>query len=525
MDGKTRAVVIGSGPGGLTAALALARAGLEVQVFERHRLPGGSTRSISLEGHRFSPGVHYIGELGEGGATRRIYEGLGVSEWLSFIQLNPEGYSRVRIGDEGFDIPAGRAALRERLSEYFPREAKGIRRYLDAVDTVAGLIRGRRRGLGDVAAAAIAACGDTAAGFVCRYVDDPLLRAVLTLQAGDHGLGPARVPAALHAALVDHYLDGGGYPAGGGGSIAGAYLRALRRAGAEVHLGTPVRRVLVRGGRAVGVALDGGIEVPAELVISNADPAITWGQLVPGEHIDSATRRRLSRTRSSASVLSLLFAIDADPRELGMDSGNTWYSASADIDAIYRFAEGERLGDGPLPGLFLTATSLKDPSCPRPAGTHSLEAFCFVPRAPWRDRPQGDRPRDYTALKDRLSERMFSVIERLYPGLSRSVIFRDLGTPLADEHSVSAPHSAICDAEEAPRSLGPFGHPVRTHLPGLYLCGASTLAPGVLGATLSGLEAAGQALGCPREALLTAGGPPLRLAPSSEHRPTLEAVS
>jgi phytoene dehydrogenase-like protein len=114
------AIVIGSGSGGLTAALALARAGRRVAVFEQHELPGGYSQSFTIGGFSYSPGIHYIGQLGPGGGVRRIYEGLGVANDLEFFELDPDGYDRAVVGDERFDIPKGRASFAERLRARFP---------------------------------------------------------------------------------------------------------------------------------------------------------------------------------------------------------------------------------------------------------------------------------------------------------------------------------------------------------------------------------------------------------------------
>ncbi|PIV99973.1 MAG: NAD(P)/FAD-dependent oxidoreductase, partial [Deltaproteobacteria bacterium CG17_big_fil_post_rev_8_21_14_2_50_63_7] len=84
-------IVIGSGGGGLAAAVGCANGGKKVLVLEQHNIPGGWCQSFVLEGYRYSPGVHYIGELGKGQSMRRVFEGLGVSRDLEFCQLNEDG--------------------------------------------------------------------------------------------------------------------------------------------------------------------------------------------------------------------------------------------------------------------------------------------------------------------------------------------------------------------------------------------------------------------------------------------------
>jgi all-trans-retinol 13,14-reductase len=511
-------IVIGSGSGGLTAALALARAGRRVVVLEQHTLAGGYSQSFVLGGFRFSPGVHYVGELQPGGSLRRIWEGLGVARDMEFFELDRDGYDRTFIGRERFDIPAGADNFRRRLHERFPREVRGIDRYFRIVTAIGAELGrlGELRGLLDVVRVAPHVPNLLAWGLrpLDRFLDsctgDPLLRAILSIQAGDHGMAPARAPLALHAGLQTYYFEGACYPRGGGHHIPDTLVSHLRAHGGTLALGCAARRILVDQGRVVGVALEDGRELRADVVVSNADPGVTWGCLVPDAHRPSRLRRRLARQRWSPSVASLFFATDMDLRAAGMDSGNVWYSATARINACYRFAQRRDLARAQeIPGLFVNATTLKDPTMRRD-GRHTVEAMALVSFDAfrrWAGQPRGERGPAYAALKAHLSERILHAVDSFLPGIRDRVVFQALGTPLTNRFFLRATRGGIYGTEKTLGNLGPFAYSLKTALPGLFQCGASTLSPGIHGVTCSGLAAAASVLECrPQELLGPADG-------------------
>ncbi|MEK7441079.1 MAG: NAD(P)/FAD-dependent oxidoreductase, partial [Chloroflexota bacterium] len=355
-------IVIGSGAGGLAAALPLAQAGMKVLVCEQHEVPGGWTHSFTLQGYRFSPGVHYIGGVQEGGQMRRIYEGLGVSQDLAFCELNPNGYDHIFIGKDRFDFPKGKENLAAYLKERFPHEAKGIDGYLRAVSQLMESVNS----LGRVnnPQQAVQAVGH--AGSVLRWalrsgqdlidhhITDPTLKGIFAGQSGDHGLPPSQVSAFVHAGITDHYFDGGYYPMGGGFAIPRAFVRALKRAGGELRLNTSVEKILVEGKRVLGVRLADGGEIRARIVISNADPEVTFGKLIGREHLGDTLRRKLDGAKYSVSALSLFFATDMDLRAAGLDSGNYWFYDHADVDGIYKLGLTDHALTAETPaGMFL----------------------------------------------------------------------------------------------------------------------------------------------------------------------------
>lgn len=172
-------------------------------VLEQHDRPGGWTHSFTLNGYRFSPGVHYIGDLQEGGGLRRIYDGLDVSQDLTFIELNPDGYDHIVVGDKQVNFPKGKENLIERLKSHFPHEAKGIDGYFN---DLTNMIEGLRR-IGNLANPLQAAKGAgnvlkwmraSGADLINAHISDPVLRGVLAGQSGDHpSTGSGQAPAAV----------------------------------------------------------------------------------------------------------------------------------------------------------------------------------------------------------------------------------------------------------------------------------------------------------------------------------------
>jgi phytoene dehydrogenase-like protein len=510
-------IVIGSGSGGLAAAVAMAQSGAKVLVLEQHEVPGGWCHSFTRGGYHFSPGVHYIGQMEAGQSSARLYEGLGVADDLQFFELDSGAFEQCTVAGQRFDYCRDVGKLRERFLARFPKESKGLADYFFYLEEAYNqsplmtdvknwremlTIPYRTRYLGKYGLFSLKWMLD-------KRIRDPLAKAFLAIQAGDHGLPPRLAPFGLHCGVAGHYFNGGYYPAGGGISIPLAMSKALKKNGGEIRLKSRAEKILLEKNgskhRAIGVQLSDGTTLRAKQVFSNADPNQTYNKMVGRENLSKGLLKKLDKTRYSLPALSLFFAVDTDPRKFGMTSGNVWYMRDADFDGIYDRALSPKLYEqDEFEGLFLTALSLKDPTQYN-GREHTLEAVTFVGydifKAFENTTPE-TRSLDYDRLKAKIKRMMFNTIERAAPGLTKHIVFSEVGTPTTSQHFINATEGACYGTEKSRFQMGPFAYKNKTEIENLFFCGASTAAHGVSGAANSGIDAAAAALGCHRSELL-----------------------
>ncbi|MBI4474526.1 MAG: NAD(P)/FAD-dependent oxidoreductase [Acidobacteria bacterium] len=497
------AIVIGSGAGGLTAAVLLAlHGGKRVLVLERHYTAGGFTHVFKRPGFEWDVGVHYIGQVGDPQSeVRRIFDHIteGRLQWSGM----PYIYDRVFLGNQVFDFPSGVEHFRERMKAYFPRDRHAIDEYIATVNRCVqrmGLFFAEKsmppllsRTLGSALRLPFLRYSDRTTAETLRDItNNPELAGVLTAQWGDYGLPPSQSSFAIHATVASHYFDGGSYPIGGAASFMSSMLPAIERAGGNVLVNADVDSILVESGRAAGVRMADGVEIRAPIVISDAGAANTYNRLlsVKTSALD-AIRADMKRIPPAISHLCLYAGLEGTASQLGLNGTNLWIHASADHDAnVRRFVSDP---ESEFPVVFISFPSAKDPTFDFRFPSHSTVEVITLAPYEWFDRWEHTRWRkredDYEALKQRLQSRLLDVLYNHVPAARGHVIHTELSTPLTTRHFTNHAHGEIYGLGHTPerfrlRALGP-----RTPVRNLYLTGQDAAVCGVTGAVAGGILA------------------------------------
>jgi phytoene desaturase len=423
---KKNIVVIGSGFGGLAAAIRLAAKGHDVTLFEKRDQLGGRAYQYEINGFKFDGGPTVItapymfDEIFQAAGRHR-------EDYMTLVPLDP--FYRI------FD-PQGRPfnyyhQLEDMLAEidrFNPADKDGYRRFIDRTVSIFDAfhpytdkpflkLMDMLKIMPDVIR--LGAFQGTY-GFISRFVKDNFLRRVFSFHPLLIGGNPFDTPS-IYSLIVQFEKEYGvHYAIGGTGAIVDAFGRLLHELGVKVHLETEVAEILVNGDKVNGVRLADGTKVSADVVVSNGDVAFTYRHLIPSQYRKKYTNRRLDWLQYSMS----LFVIYFGTRRRYLDS--KLHHHNIILNERYKGLMKDIFTGRPLPddfALYLHMPTITDESI-APPGCESFYVLSLVPNL-----ASGT---DWEMMAKPYRDRVMQFLEDNY--------LPDLQANIIAEHYIDPPH-------------------------------------------------------------------------------------
>ena len=466
-----RAAVIGSGFGGLAAAIRLQVSGVQVTLFEARDKPGGRAYVYRDQGFTFDAGPTVITAPE---CLEELFEiaGRKLSDYVELLPITP--FYRL-LWDDGdrFDYVGDSAQMRAQIAARDPRDAEGYDAFVEYTKRVF------QKGYTELAATPFLRFYDmvrvapqlarlradrSVYETVKRFVRDPHLREALSFHSLLVGGNPFDTSSIY---TLIHYLErryGVWFPRGGTGALVNALVRLFEELGGQLRLSSPVREITVEA-RASGpvhhVHTDPHGDEAFDLVVSNADLHHTYAKLYRSEPSARKTAARLERADWSMSLFVLYFGTD-----IPYDLAHHTVIFGPRYEALLR-----EIFDGPaLPddfSLYLHAPTVTDPSL-APPGCGSYYVLSPVPHL-------GKADIDWVSEAPRYAQKIVRALERHMPDLGRHIVTQRWFTPLDFQSTLHAfQGSAFSIAPTLKQSAYFRPHNQDPKIPGLYIVGAGT---------------------------------------------------
>lgn len=464
--------IIGGGIAGLSAGIYGRLAGFDVDVYEKHDVPGGECTGWDRHGCHIDNCIHWLTGSRPGSDLHEVWRTVGaIGEETAYAP--GDRFFTARLGDQQATLWHDLDRTERELVALSPADADEVRRlikhvrYAQCCDIPAAKpmemmgpldylkLGMRMRPMLKV----MRAYGDLSVGELAARFESPLLRMVI----GDY------MPReyAAYALIVSYGIMASGngqVPMGGSRAMAQRMARRLEELGGRLHLGRTVQRVLQEDGHAVGVALEGGEEVRADAVVFAADMSLLYGGLVD-EALMPESWRAAYEQRERYPVMSAVqaaFMVDAGvvPEGITLLACDPIPIGSRAIDRVSVHPYDHEPSWSPEGKSVIQMTA-----------TQSDADYLW-----WSSLPKDE----YHAQKARVAQGFADGLRALLPEAAASLELLDCWTPLTYERYCGAYRGSYMGFMAVPGAKAVECPGTVEGLPGLYLAGQWVTSPGGL---------------------------------------------
>ncbi|MBD3271923.1 MAG: phytoene desaturase [Elusimicrobia bacterium] len=309
-------IIIGSGPGGLTAAMILAHRGFKITVLEKKPTIGGRNSRIQLGDYLFDTGPTFL-------MMKFILDemfaevGCNIDDYLVSTRLEPMYH--LWFHDREFKPTTDRSRMIDQIQKLFPGNERGYKRFLlkerARFEHLYPCIQKNYSSLKTylhpvlIRALPYLSFGKAIFDNLGRYYTDDALKTSFTFQAKYLGMSPWDCPAFFTIIPYIEHAFGVYHTRGGLSEISHALATVAKDKGAEIKTGMPVKRIIVKNKTAVGVELDDTTKIEADGVIINADFAHAMAHLFEPNLLRKYTAEKLNKLKYSCSTFMLYLGV------------------------------------------------------------------------------------------------------------------------------------------------------------------------------------------------------------------------
>lgn len=503
------AIIIGGGHNGLVCAFYLARAGLKVTVLERRTVVGGAAVTEEFHpGFRNSVAAYTVSLLNPKVIEDMDLAGHGlriVERPLSnFLPLDDSRYLKLGAGRTALEVAKFSQLDADRLEDYSrhldsaadllrelvlqtpPNRVQGS--WLTALPELikAGKLGNRMRGLSLATQRELLDLFTKSAGdYLDGWFESAPIKAAYGFDSVVGNYASPYTPGSAYVLL--HHVFGEvngkkgawGHAIGGMGAITQAMAKAAQAQGVEIRTGCGVEEVLLDKGRACGVVTAGGERVDARVVVSNLNPRLLYTRLVDPGALPGDFLRRMQAWRCGSGTfrmnvaLSELPSFNCLPGTHAAEHHGSGIIIAPSLQYMERaYIDARAHGWSREPIVELLIPSTLDPGL-APPGQHVASLFCQHVA------PQLPDGASWDAHREEVADLMIATVDRYAPNFRRSVLGRQILTPLDLERTFGLVggdifHGALgLDQLFAARPM--LGHAdYRGPVAGLYTCGSGT---------------------------------------------------